>query len=161
MYEESRSRMLLCLVAVLAIAVSLTLLGCGDDDDDFAPAEVNDLANRQFTFSDGGAFGINQSVTLTIENFDETGLLPVAPFTLSTNPTASGMVTVVTIADEDIADCDFAVANSDFPAGEGPQDGETIDARCLISDGDGLQVSNQDTNETSTGERVVTGTGGS
>lgn len=146
------------LSTILGIIMALILASCSDNSNDSSDAaRILDLENSTFGFTNGSAFGINQSVTLTITGFDESGLLPVAPFTLSTNPTASGMVTVIDIESSDVTftECNFDVASSDFPAGEGPQAGSQIQAECSVTDlGNILQVQNRTTNETSTGDRM-------
>jgi hypothetical protein len=79
------------------------------------------LANKIFPFDDGAAFGILGAATLTFGPFEEN----VGSFILvSSSGSASGSVTLATSSSN--TRCNFTVATSTYPPGQGPQAGNHI-----------------------------------
>jgi hypothetical protein len=136
-------------MAALLVIVVLALLGCDDEGADFEGIEEDDLANRTFSSSNCQALGITGSCTLTVGVFTDDS----APVTITTNPTATGTILIDEASLSDAASCDIVIAEagSDFPAGTGPQSGETILLEpCEIDDEtDELRLRNETTDASS------------
>jgi hypothetical protein len=144
-------------MAAFGLFVALVLSGCPGDGGDFQGADPPELRNTTWAFSDGRAFRLpNQAVTLFIGNFGEGDLnRDEAPFTLMTNPTASGTLEL----EEgdfpfDSSGCVFAIETSDFDPETFPrlQPEERIPTNCFVSDDrTEFQLTNEDTEQVSTG----------
>jgi hypothetical protein len=142
MRQRNFRRSSLGLLALLVLVFSLALVGCDDDgggggDND---AEPQDLENQTFTFQNAnGFFGIPAGTAFTLA-FGDFGGDNTAPFTLNAaGNTAIGQVTV--------SSCLFEFADSNFPAGQGPDDDDVVDTDCTIENGD-LRLGGDDTGTT-------------
>lgn len=155
------------ILVLLLLATSLLLVGCGDDDD-FEGADVFELQNTTWSFSDLRAFNLeNISGTLVIEAFGSGALSDdEAPFTLTLTPnqTNAGAATGSVDLDEgdnpvgqDFSSCNFEIDTSNItPPEPGLTDGDTNDMDCFVSeDGTQLDLRNVATGGTSTGTLVV------
>jgi len=152
--RQTCSRLTTYVVSLLLLFSVIGLSGCSDgsDSDNERMAEVTDLENRVFTFSDGTVFhsGLaNTSVTFTIGSFNGTS---TAPFRLSTDgATATGRAT--------IGSCDFMFTASTFASTTGPQVGNSLSADCNIAlDSDMLRVAANGRDVTATTSAVVQAT---
>ncbi len=141
-------------VALVLLAAVLILFGCSDGgSDDIAPAAATDLANQNFEFADGAAFGLaGQTVTLTVGDFanDGDGNANTGPFTLtSASGTATGTLT--------IGSCTLLILTTTFDALTDPgfQVGQTVLLDpCNVNRGSrALEVRNADTNAVSESDR--------
>lgn len=156
-----RSRRILRGLLILTLLATFTVLGgCGDDDDTFEGADVSELQNTSWTFGDLRVFSLpNIRGTLAFATF---GAGDVASFTLTLDggQTASGTATGnIDLNENDVVDdfstCEFVIATSTItPATPGLTDGDTNNTDCFVGD-DGLtlQLTNQSTDEVSTGTR--------
>lgn len=164
--QRRARRMPLCLL-ILTLLAAVVLSGCGDDDDTFEGADVFELQNTTWTFTDLRVFNlVNQSGSLFIGTFGSGPLSDdEAPFTLTvTGPTNAGTATGSVDLDEgdnpigaDFSRCDFEVDTSDvapLPPQSGLTSGDVTSTDCVVSDdGTELQLTNRSTNEVSTGTR--------
>lgn len=116
-------------LTLLLIMSAMSLLGCSgsNKDDPFAPATVNNISNRSFTFAQGAkamlaaGLGLAAGEAFTLQ-FGSFGGTSVAPVSLNAGGSvASGTVT--------LSPCILLFDRSTFPSGRGPQSGTpfTID----------------------------------
>jgi hypothetical protein len=109
MQQPGKWQIFSVLVGGLALTASVFVIGCGggggSSSNDATTATTSDLANMQFEFSDGAAFGLaNEPVTMSYGNF--TG--NTGTFTL-TAPSVIASGTVV------LGSCDHTVEETDNP----------------------------------------------
>jgi hypothetical protein len=93
MQQPFKRHLFSVIVGGLVLTASFLLIGCGDDDDNNAvSATASELANTQFEFSDGAAFGFaNEPVAMSYGDFTgNTGTFALT----SASGTASGTVTL-------------------------------------------------------------------
>jgi hypothetical protein len=163
MKHRTLSRSLFSLTVVLIIMSALFLVGCDDDDDDdFEDVDASEIQNRTYVFPDARAFGLtNLEATLTIDQFGTTpsGDTDDAPFTLvSGTSTLTGILDLGNQPIDSIpigssqTDCNFGIDTSTFTT-DGLRVGDTITTMCRLTQGDAteLQITNQGTNQVSTG----------
>jgi len=141
-------RHLISFVAVTALALTLAACGGGDDDTpDSAPTSpavsvpvptlVSSLSDRTFSFSNGGVFDAalsDEEVELTFG--DLAG--GEGPYTLAAGEEVAGGTVI-------LGSCLLEISASTFPAGEGPQEGETIHLDPCVPDEGQLSAQNTDT----------------
>lgn len=147
----------LATVVIMPLIVLLLLLaGCSDDD--FEGADVAELENRIFDFTDARAFGLNNlPAVLTIRLFGDGALSDdEAPFTLDSNGTVAEGVLDLDEGDNpfgrDFSRCDFEITTSAFDV-DGLRAGDTVKTDCVVTEDDQeLQLTNRDTSEVSTGQ---------
>jgi len=147
------NRMVLGLIAVFVLGGSLALFGCSSSDNTTEVTAQGTAANllggKTFTFADGTAFGVTPANTTTTVSFNATAnrFAVAAP---GLNRRATGVVTY--------GSCIFAVGSStnpdapltattnpngggsNFPAGTGPQPGQTLTANPCTFDGNATTV---------------------
>ena len=145
-FEMTHPRLILFAVVV---ALALTLAACGGGEDDApdstptppaasvsVPKLVSSLSDRTFSFSDGAVFGAalsGQEVDLTFG--DLAG--GEGPYTLRAGDEVAGGTVI-------LGSCLLEVGGSTFPAGAGPQEGETIHLDPCVPDEGQLRVENTD-----------------
>lgn len=141
-------------LAVFGLILALALSGCPGDDEDFQGADQAELENTRWFFGDARAFGLRgQAATLVIRFFGAGDLDDnEARFTLSTNPTATG---ILDLRERDFpfdaSRCIFKIQESTFEE-QNLQPGEDINLSCAISDDrTDFRLENQDTGQTSFG----------
>lgn len=128
------SRKMFSLMAVFAMMFSLAYLGCNNGgEDEFAAADTDVALNPEtapavqdttFTFANGADLGVaGQQVDLTFgaTSGNTTDFTLDAPNVLGTDGSPASATGTTTFGS-----CTFAVTTSTFPAGTGPQVGETI-----------------------------------
>jgi hypothetical protein len=142
---------------IISLIVGLLLLaGCSDDD--FEGADVAELENRTFVFTDARAFGLNlQPAILTIGMFGDGALSDdEAPFTLDSNGIVAQGILDLDEGDNpfgsDFSRCDFEIAESAFNVA-GLFAGNTVETDCFVTEDDlVLQLTNRSTSQVSTGQ---------
>ena len=146
-FEMTHPRLILFAVVV---ALVLTLAACGGGEDDApdstptppaasvsVPKLVSSLSDRTFSFSDGAVFDAalsDQEVDLTFG--DLAG--GEGPYTLRAGDEVAGGTVI-------LGSCLLEISASTFPAGEGPQEGETIHLDPCVPDEGQLRAENTDT----------------
>ena len=142
---------------MISLIVGLSLLaGCSDDD--FEGADVAELENRTFVFTDARAFGLNlQPATLTIGMFGDGTLSDdEAPFTLDSSGTVAQGILDLDEGDNpigsDFSRCDFEIATSTFTVA-GLLPGDNVETDCEVTEDDlELRLENRNTSEVSIGQ---------
>jgi hypothetical protein len=138
------------------VVVLLLLVGCSDDD--FEGADVAELENRTFLFTDARAFRLNNLPALLTIGFFGDGALSddEAQFRLDSNGIVAEGILDLDEGDNpigsDFSTCDFEIRASAFTI-DGLLVGDTVKTGCVVTEDDQeLQLTNEDTNEVSTGQ---------
>lgn len=126
-------------VMISLIAGLLLLAGCSDDD--FEGADVAELENRTFDFTDARAFGLaNLPAVLTIGMFGDGALSDdEAPFILDSNGTVAQGILDLDEGDNpiggDFSRCNFEIVESAFTI-EPLLMGNTVEMDCEVTEDD-------------------------
>jgi hypothetical protein len=154
--DRLNSRLLTDVFLIPRVVGMLLMVGCSDDD--FEGADVLELENRTFVFTDARAFGLpNLPATLTIGMFGDGALSDdEASFRLDSNGIVAEGIIDLDEGDNpfgsDFSRCDFDIATSTFTT-DGLLPGDGIETDCVVTENDQeLQLTNRDTNEVSTGQ---------
>ena len=123
MQQTSLGKIARCLMAAFVLVSSLALLACpGDDDDEVivdvaatvpaSGATVEAVRGQAFALPSGAVFNAGTQPLMLTFNSPSTATIARG------NTTATGTVT--------FASCTFVITASSFPAGQGPQVGQTF-----------------------------------
>lgn len=167
--RQRRPRRIAPCLLILTLLAAVVLSGCGDDDDTFEGADIFELQNTTWAFTELGVFNLtNQGGTLVIGMFGSSQLSDdEAPFTLTvTGPTNTGTATGTVDLDEgdnpfgaDFSRCRFQVDTSTIaplPPQSGLTAGDVTPTDCVVTrDGTELQLTNRNTDQVSTGTLQV------
>jgi len=157
--DRFKSRLLTNVFLIPLVVGMLFMVSCSDDD--FEGADVLELENRTFVFTDARAFSSSLSnlpATLTIGTFGDGALSDdEAPFSLDSNGVVAEGIIDLDEGDNplgsDFSRCDFDITVSNFTAA-GLLVGDGIETDCVVTENDlELQLTNRDTSEVSTGQR--------
>jgi hypothetical protein len=154
--DRLNGRLLTNVFLIPLVVGMLFMVGCSDDD--FEGADVLELENKTFVFTDARAFGLsNLPATLTIGMFGDGALSDdEASFRLDSNGVVAEGIIDLDEGDNpfgsDFSRCDFDIATSAFTAA-GLLPGDGIETDCVVTENDQeLQLTNRDTSEVSTGQ---------
>ena len=172
--RQRRPRRIAPCLLILTLLAAVVLSGCGDDDDTFEGADIFELQNTTWAFSDLRVFNLGlppnppQAGTLVIGMFGSSQLSDdEAPFTLTVaGPTNTGTATGTVDLDEgdnpfgeDFSRCRFQVDTSDIaplPPQSGLTAGDVTPTDCVVTrDGTELQLTNRNTDRVSIGTLQV------
>jgi hypothetical protein len=156
--DRLNSRLLTNVFLIPLVVGMLFMVSCSDDD--FEGADVLELENRTFVFTDARAFSSSLNslpATLTIGTFGDGALSDdESTFVLESNGVVAEGIIDLDEGDNpvgrDFSRCDFDITVSNFTAA-GLLVGDGIETDCVVTEDDqSLRLTDRDTGQVSTGQ---------